>query len=134
MFRALLIEFDPKSGRRAGGINPRDPKLPCYGWQVLDSTPAREIRLVQDDRNLSQYQGVPGITILEGEHEINTAIESLVPEQYKLENQALMTEHLRQKQINLDEYAGRTQNDVLKDLYDKGIAGIVKRPIARVEE
>lgn len=33
--RALLIEFDLKTGKRAGGINPKDPKLQCYGWQDL---------------------------------------------------------------------------------------------------
>jgi len=47
--RALLIEFDLATGKRAGDINPKDPALPCYGWQNLEREPAIEIRLVEDE-------------------------------------------------------------------------------------
>jgi len=63
MVRALLIEIKSwLSGERAGGINPRDPNLKALGgslWQVLDHEPKGdwEVRLVLDDRDLSQYQG-----------------------------------------------------------------------------
>ena len=67
MKRALLIEFDLTTGKRAGDINPRDSKLQCYGWQNLDSSPAKEIRLIEDDRDISQYEGVKGVTVLTDE-------------------------------------------------------------------
>ena len=72
--RALLIEVDFKTGKRAGGVNPRDPKLQCYGWQDTESEPGKEIRIVEDDRDLSVYKGVPGVTILNGEKAVYLGI------------------------------------------------------------
>lgn len=62
MVRALLIEIKNwRTGERAYGINPRDPKLIALGgplWQCLDYEPKGdwEIRLVLDDRPL-KYKG-----------------------------------------------------------------------------
>lgn len=132
MKRALLIEFDLNTGRRAGGISPHDPNLRCYGWQNLDSVPAREIRLVEDDRDLSQYEGVSGITILNGEVQINRAIDNVVPKTFNIQSETLFLEDLRQRAISLSDYTGWEQQAILKDLHKKGIVGIRKRPIMKV--
>jgi len=123
---ALLIEWDPETGERAGGINPRDPNLPCYGWQDLESRPAREIRLVKDGRDLKQYENVPGIKILRGKDEINRAIDELNLDRYVIECEPLFHLHLLQRGIRLDVYKGKSSREILKDLYEKGIVGIRK--------
>jgi len=126
MKKALLIEFDINTGKRAGDISPRDPNLPCRSWQDLESKPAREIRLIEDNRDLSQYEGIEGIIILNGEAEINQAIEDIRPEQYSIQDETLFLEHLRQKHINLDDYKDKDYQTILKSLHKKGIVGIGK--------
>jgi len=121
--KALLIEFDVNTGIRPGNINPNDPKLQCYGWQNLELSPQVEIRVIEDDRDVSQYEGVRGVTVLRNKTEINQAIDQNVPVRFSIDNDALLREHLRQKQIKLDEIPGRSQ-DVLKELFQKGIKGI----------
>ena len=133
MVRALLIEFDVNTGNRAGEINPKDPKLQCYGWQDLESVPAREVRVVEDDRDLSQYVGIPGVTILTGEAEINQAIEAVVPERFSIQEQTLFQEDLRQRGISLASYSGRDTPAILKDLHTKGVVGIMKRSTLKIE-
>jgi len=128
--RALLIEWDPKTGKRAGGIDPNDPKLQCYGWQNMEVEPALEIRLVEDDRDLSQYEGVKGVTILIGKEAINEAIRKYMPEQevYSVGDEALFRASLEEKKISLDQFKGKKPQEILKDLHEnKGVAGIVKR-------
>jgi len=142
----LLIEFDLKSGRRAGNINPKDPGLKCYGWQNLDEedinargyvwqsgipagSRALEIRVVEDGRDISQYEGIAGVTILKGKDAINEAIDSYMPEQfwYRVEDQALFQESVRQKGIKLDQFKGRKAQEVLKELAEiHGVVGIGK--------
>lgn len=134
MEMALLIEFDLSTGRRPGGIDPRDPGLKCYGWQNLDSVPAKEIRLIVDGRDPSQYEGVKGIRILKGRDEINKAIEEHMPKRYVIENAALFQLHLQQKGISLDQYAGKDTQEVLKELHRMGILGIREIRPKRVEE
>jgi len=107
MVRGLLIEIkDWFTGERAGGIDPRDPNLRALGgplWQSLDHEPKGdwEIRLVLDDRDLSQYSGkiilddgtevasvaeipdgaeivdVEGVIVLNDEMEINKVLDHL---------------------------------------------------------
>ena len=123
----LLIEFDTSTGKRAGNINNRDPKLQCYGWQDLESTPAREVRVIEDDRELEQFEGIPGVTILRGKTEIKQAITSICKPRYKVQSDALFLEHLRQKNIKLSDYEGQDTADILKDLLEKKkIVGIKK--------
>ena len=126
MERALLIEFDSNTGERAGRINPRDPRLVCYGWQDLDSIPAREIRLVNDNRDLTTYANIPGITVLKGKDEINAAIDEIKPERYEIEDQVLFMEDLKQRDIKLQQFSGKSRHEVLKLLADKGLIGIKK--------
>lgn len=125
--RALLIEFDLKTGKRAGNINPKDPKLPCHGWQDLEREPAIEMRLVEDDRDLSSLIGVAGVTVLEGKDTINQAITANIPVKYAVKDKELLLAHLGKKGISLDTLAGKTLQDAAGELHTKGLAGIVKR-------
>ncbi|MCK5432340.1 MAG: hypothetical protein KAJ03_06320 [Gammaproteobacteria bacterium] len=80
---ALLIEFNMRTSKRAGGINPRDPTLQCYGWQNLESTPQIEIRVIEDDRDISEFEGITGVTILSTAQEANAAIAKHMPPQFR---------------------------------------------------
>lgn len=123
----LLIEFNVNTGRRAGEINPNDPKLQCYGWQDLESIPAREVRVIEDERDLKKYEGITGVTVLKGKAEIKAAISSICKPRYKIVSESLFSEHLKQKGIDLSEYEGQDEREVLKDLMEnKKIIGIRK--------
>ena len=124
--KALLIEFDGLTGVRAGNIDPRDRKLPCRGWQNLDFTPAIEIRLVEDDRDLEQYKDVEGITVLEGKDEINQAIKDNIPVKHSVSDMSLMIEHAKEKRISLDLFVGKSMNDIAKIAIEKNLAGVVE--------
>lgn len=127
IMKALLIEFDLRTGIRAGNVSPRDPNLPCRGWQDLESVPAREIRVIKDGRDVKQYQNVLGITILSGKIEINAAIDSLNLERYTIKEPELFRLHMEQKNINLDDYVGWEEKAIKKDLFEKKkILGIRK--------
>jgi len=124
----LLIEFNLNTGKRAGNINPKDPKLQCYGWQDLESIPAREVRVIEDDRDIEQYEGIAGITVLRGKTEIKQAILSICKDRYIVDNEPLFLEHLRQKKVNLSDYEGLEPREILKDLLEsKKIIGIRKQ-------
>ena len=80
---ALKIKVDFETGERAGGIDPTDPNLYCHpSWQNLED--GYEIRLVLDNRDISIYQNIDGIEIIEGIENIDSAILELNPneEQY----------------------------------------------------
>lgn len=125
--QALLIEFDLNSGKRAGNINPRDPKLPCRGWQDLEREPAIEIRLVEDDRDLSVYKGIAEVTVLDGKEAINQAIQKYIPTKYAVKDKELLLAHLKEKGISLNSLAGKTLDKASKELFAQGLAGIVER-------
>lgn len=124
MKKALLIEFDASTGKRAGNISPKDPGLFCHAWQDLDSVPAREIRLVNDGRELSQYEGVPGVTILNNEAEINQAVDQVKPPWHSIENETLFLEDLRQRNIKLSDFEGWSQKEILAELNKRHVVGI----------
>ncbi len=126
MKKALLIEFDVSTGKRPANIKSNDPGLWCYGWQKLDVVPALEIRMIQDDRDISQYESVSGVTILEGKAAINAAIDALELERYSIDNEVLFRASVEQKGINLNAYEGQKTADVLKDLHSKQVLGIRK--------
>lgn len=94
--RALLIEWE-KNGKRSGDINPKDPKLQCYGWQNMDVSPMLELRLVEDTRDLSYLIGAPGVTIIDGKTAINQAIDDNFPPKYYLQDEFLYQEHFKEK-------------------------------------
>ena len=125
--RALLVEVDFKTGKRAGDVNPRDPKLQCYGWQDLESNPGREIRIVEDDRDLSQYKGVKGVTILDGEKAINTAIQQLETERASdtdLYSEYLMVEAMKEKGLPMSALAGKSKKEVVDYGVLNNLAGV----------
>ena len=132
--KALLIEFNARTGKRAGDISPRDIALPCYGWQDLESKPAREIRLVNDSRDLNRYRNVPGITVLNGRKEINQVIDEVVHSRFKVIDEALMLESIRQEGVILKSYFGLDRASILSDLYSQGIVGIVRQIPKKLDE
>lgn len=125
--RALVIEFDSLTGKRAGNINPRDPNLFCRGWQDLDRKPAIEIRLVNDARDLNQYKNVAGVLILDGNEEINEAIKANIPNKYIVTDKELLLAHLKEKGISLNIMAGKTLHEMAEQLFKEGLAGIMVR-------
>ena len=75
---ALKIKVDFESGERAGRINPRDPGLYTLAQNLEDGY---EIRLVLDNRDISVYQGVEGVEVIEGVENIDAAIDDLLPDE-----------------------------------------------------
>ena len=138
MMRALLIEWEGHTGKRAGNINNKDPKLQCYGWQNMDVTPMLELRVVEDERDLSALVGVKGVTIIEGEEAINQAIDDNFPPKYHLQDEFLYQEHFKQKnkksetEIDIDTLPDDHQErlKLLKDIH--GLKGIAKKERQKV--
>lgn len=129
--KALLIEVDFTTGRRAGGIRTKNnPNLMCHGWQDLKSNPGLEIRLVIDE-DTQPYEDIPGITVLDGETEINAAIDTYIPIQYGVKDKELLLAHLKERKISLDTIVGTLQ-DAAKELFDQGLAGITERKPKKV--
>ena len=124
--KALLIEWDPSTGERAGNINPKDPKLRCNGWQNMDVSPAIELRLVEDDRDLLVYENADGITILNGRDEINEAIDINFTSKIVIEDELIYSEHIKSLRGQLDiSKLPDNREERLKDLKSKhGIKGI----------
>ena len=134
---ALLIEWE-SNGKRAGNINPKDPKLQCHGWQNMDVSPMLELRIVEDSRDLSSLEGVPGVTILEGREAINQAIDDNFNPKYIIQDEFLYQEHFKQKNnkpetvIDIDMLPDKHQDrlKVLKDTHK--LKGIVKKELQKV--
>lgn len=125
--KALLIEFDLSTGKRAGNISPHDRGLPCRGWQNLETTPALEIRLIADDRDVSQYEGITGVTILDGKEAINQAIQADIPSQYKVVSETILIEAMKEKRIPLSEVAGKRMDKIAKFAIENSLAGALER-------
>ena len=125
--KALLIEFNLQTSKRSGDINPRDPGLRCIA-QNLESSPAKEIRVVEDERDIGQYQGIPGVTILNTNAEINAAIDREMPVRYSKADPELYRVGLEKLAPDkLREFAGRETQEILRKACEMGIPGVVKR-------
>lgn len=127
--KALLIEWDPNTGIRAGNINPRDSKLRCNGWQNMDISPAVELRLVEDNRDMSQYNNISGITVLLSSNEINAAIDANFPSKMVIDDEIIYAAHIKKiaSEINFSSMPNdKTQRlKYLKETHDiKGIKEI----------
>lgn len=130
--RALLIEWE-RNGHRAGNINNKDINLQCHGWQNMKVTPYLELRVVEDDRDLSYLEGIDGVTIILGSNAINEAIDEHFPPKYYVSDDFIYQEHFKQKgkkseteiDVNTlpDDYEERLK--ILKD--NHGLKGIVKK-------
>ena len=121
--RALVIEWEPHSGKRAAGINPKDPKLQCHGWQCMESDPAIEIRLVEDDRDLSIYESCDDVQILEGKETINAAIEKYILPKYHLVDMGLLLAAMKEHNCSCDEVCNMTIPEIAKWAYEHKLAG-----------
>lgn len=124
--QALLIEFNVSTGKRPGGISPKDPHLRCFGWQNLNVIPCVEIRLIEDDRDVGQYEGVEGIIILHTNEEIQAAIDAL-PVRCSIEDETLFKISIEQRGIQLDDVPGANSREQLAHLRNQGVKGIVRR-------
>ena len=131
--RALLIEWEGRTGKRAGNINMKDPKLQCYGWQNMDVTPMLELRIVEDDRDLSHLEGVEGVTIIEGKTAINQAIDDNFPPVYHLSDEFIYQQHFLQKNkipataIDIDQLPDKAQDRLQVLMETHGLKGIAKK-------
>lgn len=123
---ALLIEWDPLTGKRAGNIDPRAPGLLCNGWQNMDLNPAIELKIIDDNRDPKQYENTPGVKILHGKTAINNAIDENFPITYQVTDEILYKIHISKHMKEIDFKKLSTSHDnylkQLKTVY--GIVGI----------
>jgi hypothetical protein len=138
MKKALKIKFNATTGKRSGDIDPKDPKLQCYGWQdIPEDNPEEsyEIRVIEDERDVSEFQGLDGVEVLEGKEAINAAIDSTVPIKYSAANEDALiaemeaddTEKKPKKGEKLKELHGELKQKDLKALKEKGMPFIHER-------
>ena len=134
--KALLIEWDPNTGKRAGNINPRDPNLLCHGWQNMNIKPAIELRLVTDGEIERYNTTAPGVTVLSGKDKINTAINANFPVKISIEDELTYSEHFKEKvrdnKIDINKLPDDRMERLkeLKNVYK--IKGIVEREPQKV--
>ncbi len=122
--KAICIKTDFTTGRRAGGINPKDKNLPGNpNWQ--NSKMGCEIRLVKNG-DVSKYEGVEGVEILDGEAAINAKVAEVHLPHFGAFNDALMVESIRQKSVILSTLPADDPKALLGALYELGVAGIRK--------
>lgn len=126
--KAILIEVDFATGKRAGDIDPRKPGFPCAPeWQDIEG--GRELRIVLDG-NVERFRGQPGVTILETDAEIDAAvasIEAAKPEAYAISHEALAVESIRQKRVDISDLSSDLDETALaKALYERGVLGVFK--------
>lgn len=124
--QALLIEFNLTTGKRPGGVSSKDPALRCSGWQNLDVIPALEIRVIEDGRDVSQYEGVDGIIILRNNGQIQSAIDAL-PVRHSIDDPTLFKISVDQKGVILDDVPGANSKEQLANLYIQGVKGMARR-------
>jgi len=119
--KALLVEVDFTTGWRAGGVDPRDPNLQSYGWQSLPEAPGKdhEIRVVEDDRDLSDYEGVDGVEVIHGVGDINKAIEEHIPPNYTVGDRDDVREWARRNDVDLSDFPNQP-HERRKALYEAG--------------
>jgi len=95
-FVALKIKVNFYTGERAGGIDPRDPNLVCYGWQNIDD--GWEIRLIADeskiDEYVQKYGNAEGVEVIEGIENIDKAIDEIIPPEKQYRHIVCMPELL----------------------------------------
>jgi len=138
--KALLIEFNKNTGKRAGNVSPRDKNLFCFGHQNLESEPAREIRIIRDNRDLTKYKNMEGVTLLNNNKEIDDAIDEFIeinkPEQFVIVSDVIFKLHVEQRGIILDDIPGNTVGEILSELKKQGIKGLrsTKKKIVKTKD
>jgi hypothetical protein len=126
---ALEIEVDFITGERAGKLSPRDPGLICLNlWQDLDA--GIEMRLMTDDRDVTQYEGIDGVTIHRGAKAINERVKELFKPRLSITNTDLFRESVRgswwgRGKINLTNIdANLDPDEQLRKCKEQGALGI----------
>lgn len=127
MHRALFVEVDFRTGERAGEIDPKDENLQCYNWQSLPSDDGDdvELRLVEDDRDLSQYEDVDGVTVLEGKEAINQKIKEMSPDdgEWFISSEVMFNTYIQSQNVDIDQYPEEEQA-MLEQMANDGVRGI----------
>jgi len=133
--KALLISVNFTTGDRAGGIDPRDANLQSYGWQSPPNRPGPdvEIRVVEDDRDLSEYDDVDGVQVLRGVTEINDAIDKWVPPSYGIGDREDVREWARRNDVDLDEFPDATYERA-KALFESGADTVTKSKPPKIHD
>lgn len=102
----------------------------------MDVEPALELRLVEDDRDLSVYENVAGVTVLEGAAAINAAIDEHFKPRLSVDDERIFLEHVRMKLNAKDmDTLPDDANERLRALKDKHkIKGIREHKPVKVED
>lgn len=131
---AILIEWDPSTGRRAGNINPKNPGLRCNGWQNMDVTPAIELRIIESPRTPEDFKNIKGITLLHGAEEINKAIDNHFPSKFSIDDEVIYKANINKIAHKLDfDMLPNNHNDRLEYLINRhNIKGITVKPPEKV--
>jgi len=124
---ALEINVDFITGKRAGDIDPRDPGLICLPlWQNFDL--GKEMRLIIDERDPAQYEGVEGIVIHKGADMINTRVSELFKTRYDIASPELFMVSITQKRIDLSDLDPALEiSEQLRIAQERGCLGIGKQ-------
>ena len=77
---------------------------------------------------------VPGVKVLHNDGEIDRAIGENIPPRYGIENDTTFRMHCERRGVNFDDYAGKSMQEILADLYAKGVAGIRKTERLRARD
>ena len=133
--KALLIDVDFNTGKRPDGIldnqGKTKPNLWCgHRWQNQET--GKEIRAVKDG-NISSYEGIKGIIILNTEAEIRAALTEHCPDEevHTVSNEGIMNASIIASNINFAELQQTaTREEELAFLYDKGVRGIDRKTMA----
>lgn len=131
--KALLIEFNSRTGIRAGNISPRDKNLFCFGHQNLSINPAIEIRVIMDNRSTDIYEGIKGVTVLHSNVEIDKAIDNNMIPMYKIDEFITGTD-MKERNIKFSDLKGESRKEIAKELKELGIKGITSRKYLKTKD
>ncbi len=125
--KGLLIDVNFTTGERAGEIDARNCGFRCL-CQNMESTPGKEIRLLEHGEDIERYRGVSGITVLNSDVEINACVDVEMESQFGVDNEALFAEALRRiPDVQFQKFRGRPASEVIRECYDAGTPGVYER-------
>lgn len=129
----LRIQVNFSTGKRSGGIDPRDRGLRGHPlWQDIDG--GVEIRVITDGRSVDRYRSTDGVTVLEGDDAVQAAINGLpVVETFDVVDALLPSAvaEYRKGGGNPQELAGLSAQELYGRLADAGVIGVTRRQVAR---
>lgn len=133
--KALLVNVEFSTGKRPAVILNGSGKIKenlwCGNkWQNLDT--GKEIRAVKDG-NVTLYENVEGITILQTEAEIRAALMKHCPDEevHMISNEGIMNANIVSSNIDFSELSQTaSREEELAFLYDKGVRGIDRKTIS----